>query len=325
MLNRNHTAVPAQQAYAAFQQSRVIHSAALVPFYGAEGFDVYNPSMPFLSDGAVYMAGRVEPRDSHDSRVLFFKQQADGFYYDAAQRTFPLEDPFIATIHGELVFGGVRVSWQGDTPSFFTEFYRGGSIATLTQFARGPANMKDIRLCELPDGRIGVFTRPRSIKKLFVWKSLAKIGFTVINSLAELTAQGIQEAPLLNGQFTGVEWGGANEAFPLQNGLIGVVGHRSWGSYTSIHDSDLHYYGIAFALNLHTLETTPTQLILSRDCFPDGPCKTEGTRDVVFTSGMQRNGDGTATVYTGLSDAAVGKAVIPDPFLQWEQLVVCGN
>ena len=41
-----------------------------------------------------------------------------------------------------------------------TRFYR-GQHQNLVPFAQGPDGMKDIRLVELPDGDIGVFTRPQ--------------------------------------------------------------------------------------------------------------------------------------------------------------------
>ncbi len=321
MLSKEHEVIPADEAFEAFQRSRIIHSAKLVEFVGAEGWDVYNPSLPFTINAETWIAGRVENRDGHDSRVQFFKQEGERFTAQPGTRSFVLEDPFIAHIHGQLVFGGVSVVWEGNSPvNYKTVFYRGSNIENLTQFAQGPDNMKDIRLCELADGRIGVFTRPRDLAKLVEWGSLARIGFTVIAKLEDLNAQLILDAPLLEGQFIGVEWGGANHAFALKNGLVGVVGHRSCGEVVGSDDPELHYYGIAFALNPDTLETTPAQIIISRDCFPEAPPKRPGLLDVTFSSGMIRNPDGTATVYTGLSDSAVGVACIPDPFLALEEL-----
>ena len=42
-----------------------------------------------------------------------------------------------------------------------TRFYHGSGGEDLQPFAVGPDGMKDIRLVELADGRIGVFTRPQ--------------------------------------------------------------------------------------------------------------------------------------------------------------------
>ncbi len=320
MFSLDHQAVPAREAYAAFAGSKQVLHARIVPFFGVEGHDVYNPSVPFELDGVTWMTGRVEARDGHASRTMFFERQEDGYHFRADMPVYELEDPFITFVDGELVLGGVSVVWEGITPvAYKTVFYRGKSLLSLTPFAEGPRNMKDIRLVQLADGRIGVFTRPRDFTKLAEWGSLARIGFTVIGSLAGLCPEAITTAPLLRGQFTGIEWGGINQAILLEDGNIGVVGHRSWGRYTSVDDCDLHYYGTAFMLDPETSAVTPSRVIISRDCFPEAPAKNAGLVDVVFTSGIVRHGDGTATVYTGLSDAAVGSAVIPDPFWHTEE------
>jgi hypothetical protein len=43
---------------------------------------------------------------------------------------------------------------------------------------------------------------------------------------------------------------------------------------------------------------------------------------VTFTAGIERLPNGTARVYTGLSDSSVGMAIIEDPFIKWENLIV---
>jgi len=320
---KNDKTIPAQEAFDAFRNSRNIISSTLIPFRGAEGYDVYNPSMPFRLDGSTWMAGRVESRDGTDSRVFFFEQKISGgseeYHWREDTPVYVMEDPFVCTVAGELILGGVEVEWDGSRPvSIVTVFYRGKSLHSMEKFAEGPRNMKDIRLVELPDGRIGIFTRPRDLSKLEEWGSIARIGFTTVSSLDGINGDVITNATLLGGHFKGFEWGGCNEAVMLRNGLIGVVGHRSWGVVNSYEDMVLHYYGFAFALDPKTLECTPSKIIISRDCFPDAPPKREGLEDVTFTSGLIRNPDGTAKVYTGLSDSAVGMAVIPDPFLEWD-------
>jgi hypothetical protein len=52
-------------------------------------------------------------------------------------------------------------------------------------FAVGPQWMKDIRLVELADRRIGVFTRPKGE----YFGGQAEIGFTIIDNLDDLTPE----------------------------------------------------------------------------------------------------------------------------------------
>ena len=63
-----------------------------------------------------------------------------------------------------LFLGGLRLLTAADNPniivSWVTQFYRGINIDSLCHFASGPGTMKDIRMIELQDGRVGVFTRP---------------------------------------------------------------------------------------------------------------------------------------------------------------------
>lgn len=122
--------------------------------------------------------------------------------------------------------GGVEVITAGDDPqkivSWVTQFYRGYRIDSMRHFSSGPAMMKDIRLIELQDGRIGVFTRPQGEKG-----GRGMIGFTIIDSLEELNEQTFLEAEIFQDQFVREEWGGANEAHLLKNGHVGVLGHMA--------------------------------------------------------------------------------------------------
>jgi len=80
--------------------------------------------------------------------------------------------------------------------------------------------MKDIRLVELKNGKIGVFTRPQGRRG-----RRGKIGFTTISSLENLTPRTLTKAQIIKGQFAKGEWGGVNQALILKNGKIGALGH----------------------------------------------------------------------------------------------------
>lgn len=181
--------------------------------------------------------------------------------------------------------------------------------------------MKDIRLVELPGGRVGIFSRPQGSKMMEKYGCIAKIGFAVVDFIEQVTAEAIRTAPLLEGHFLPDEWGGCNQPYLLKNGLIGVIGHKAWGEWID-GEHMLHYYSMAFAIHPYTRAMTPLKIICSRDCFPEGPAKWPRVKDVTFTSGIVRNGDGTALLYSGLSDCRVGSIIIPDPFEEYETILV---
>jgi hypothetical protein len=229
--------------------------------------------------------------------------------------TYNLQDPFIAKISGELVFGGVEVITAEDNPheiiSWVTQFYRGKHIDSLCHFASGPGTMKDIRLIELTDGKIGVFTRPQG-----ELGGRGKIGFTIIHSLDNLHAETFLKAEILHGQFVEEEWGGANEVHLLRNGYLGIVGHIA--CFDDVLNK--HYYSMAFAFNPTTYEKTPIKIIAERADFPDGPEKRPDLEDVIFSGGLIRLENGRASLSVGVSDAEAYLIEIPDPFIEFEML-----
>lgn len=71
--------------------------------------DVYNISAPFADGEQVYIAGRVESRDSEQSNVVFFKQEGDVWVPETGVEPLELQDPFITRIGGKLIIGGVQI------------------------------------------------------------------------------------------------------------------------------------------------------------------------------------------------------------------------
>ncbi|MCM3090735.1 MULTISPECIES: MTP-1 family protein [unclassified Cytobacillus] len=282
-------------------------------FTGIGDRDVYNITAPFEDEGEPVIAGRVESRDSEHSSVYFFVNRDGEWIPREGAPVLELQDPFFTKISGELVLGGVQIfphpinegqlGWR-------TVLYRGSSISDLQEFSNGPDGMKDLRLVELADGSIGVLTRPQGEKG-----GRGKIGWTRIPSLNELTIDVINEAPLLEGQFTDEEWGGANEPHLLANGLVGVLGHVA--SFDEA--GDRHYYPMVFALDPQTGGISDMELIATRSDFLPGASKRPDLADVVFSGGIVRNPDGTADLYAGISDAEAQKITIKDPFLHYEQ------
>jgi hypothetical protein len=286
-------------------------------FTGVGDRDVYNISAPFKDMNEQFVVGRVEERHSEFSQVFFFTKDArDDKIWSPKEHThtYNLQDPFVTRIAGELIFGGVEIITAIDNPnkivSWVTQFYRGKNIDSLKHFASGPGTMKDIRLIELQDKRIGVFTRPQGVKG-----GRGQIGFTIINNLEQLNEETFRNAEILSGQFISDEWGGANEAHLLNNGCIGILGH--------IASFDIrmykHYYSMVFSLNPETMEASPIKIIATRNDFPDGPEKRPDLEDVIFSGGLIRKGNGRAELSVGVSDAEAYRIEIPDPFLEYEQ------
>jgi hypothetical protein len=319
-LHQKITPVSAIVQYEEFKRSEIVKSAIIHRFEGVDGCDVYNPSVPFELDGVTYIAGRVESRDREKSKVMFFKEVSGSWLLCRDALTFDLQDPFITWIDDELILGGVRVDWDEETniaKAWYTDFYKGTNLNNLTYFTSGPRHMKDIRLIQLKDNRIGIFSRPQGAEMINKYGCIAKVGFTIVDNLSDVTPEKIKNAPFLKELFLPEEWGGCNQVHLLKDGTLGVIGHKSYGEGDD-SNKILHYYGIAFVIDPYTREMSDPSIIISRDCFPAGPAKAPRLTDIAFTAGIVRGNDGTAVVYTGLSDAQIGSATIKDPFFHGE-------
>jgi hypothetical protein len=174
--------------------------------------------------------------------------------------------------------------------------------------------MKDIRLVGLKDGRIGVFSRPRNAAILKQFGSESQIGFSIIDSLDDLSAEVIENAPYIPGLFEAGEWGGGNQVYALADGRIGVIGHKSYRRSDAGGTEILTYLNIAFVFDPVRHTATPVKIIGTRSCYPDGPAKTPQLVDCAFTSGVVLRPDGKADLYSGIGDCEVGRIVIDNPF-----------
>jgi hypothetical protein len=295
-----------------FEEKKLNILGGKLKFIGIQGRDVYNITKPFKDAGEYIIAGRVESRDSEVSEVNFFKEIGGNWVKMDKKIELKLQDPFVTNISGELILGGVEIFphpiLEGKL-GYRTAFYRGKDVNSLKKFAVGPEFMKDIRLLELPQGRIMVFTRPQGDIG-----GRGKIAFTIINSLEELNAEVIANAELIENQFTMEEWGGANELHLLNNGLIGVLGHVAYFD----EEMNRHYYAMSFSFNVETSETSQIKLIAARKNFKPGQYKRKDIMDVIFSGGINRRPSGMAELFVGVSDAEAHKILIGDPFLEYE-------
>jgi len=264
-------------------------------FKGFDDYDIYNPSAVFQVDGKNMIVARVEKRDSEISEAVFFYEENEVFMQDPSLDTYDLQDPFITKINGYFVFGGTSVKFLEDgSAKWHTKIMYGKSLNQLTLLVDGPKNMKDVRLVELKNHEIGIFSRPQGIKG-----GRGKIGFTKVKDFNEMTADVIYHAPLLD-LFSDDEWGGANDAVALDDTYLYVLGHIA--NFDAF--GHRHYYAMTFKLNIHTLEVSQLQMVAERKDFLDGPTKRDDLIDVIFAGGIVLKDD-KKILYVGTSDCEV--------------------
>lgn len=295
-----------------------------INFGGVGDKDVYNITAPFIHRGETLIAGRVESRDEELSEIILFSEADNewnplsmtqqgtvthptGYGQLNSAQTFPgLQDPCVTKIDGKTLIGGVRfpVVIGNDTHAWQMEFYLEADDGCFEKVLTGPPKMKDIRFAQLPDSRIIILTRPQGERG-----GRGKIGYTIVNSLSEVTDALFEDAPLFDLCPT-EEWVGGNEIHPLSDGSIGVLGHIA--HFDS--DENRHYYAMAFSFNPETGEHTPCKIIGRRNDFPAGDSKRPDLIDVIFAGGLIREPGKSARLYAGLSDAEAGWVDIEDPF-----------
>lgn len=277
-------------------------------FENTKSFDVYNPTAPFIYNDQILIVARVEKRDSQHSRSVFFeKVGAETFKVCEGIKRYELQDPFITQIGDTWVFGGVEIFPHPDNLDSLwwrTVFYHGKDLKNLKLLCYGPNGMKDIRLVELVDDKVGVFTRPQG-----VIGGRGKIGYTRLDHLSDLSAKVINNAIVLE-QFEDLEWGGVNQAVQFKNGNIGVLGHIA--NFDA--DGSRHYYAMAFTLDPADLSHSPMKIIATRSDMIPGPCKRDDLKDVIFSGGMVLTKD-KATLYVGVSDVETQSIEIDNPFV----------
>ncbi|SEO51956.1 Protein of unknown function [Amphibacillus marinus] len=307
----NQTQQTVDKLLVAFREEAKTSTPKKIIFHGVEGYDVYNPTAPFQWNDQTLMIGRVEKRDSEHSKAIFFQEKAGEFYRLEGMPEYQLQDPYVSFIGGKIVFGGTEIYPHPDDATklaWRAKFYYGEDLLAMEELVTGPRGMKDIRLIELANGTVGVFSRPQGERG-----GRGKIGFTVINKLTDLTAEIIDQAPLLD-QFIDEEWGGCNEATLLSNGKIGVLGHIAKFSEGDVR----HYYPMTFCLDAETGEYSEMKIIAERCNMLPGPSKRPDLEDVLFSAGLVRVENGKAILYTGVSDAETQSIEIPDPFSEYE-------
>lgn len=273
-------------------------------FQGVDGYDVYNPSAPFEFEGKTLILARVEKRDSEVSQAVYFEWINDIYVRRTDLTPLDLQDPCITKIGSDYVVGGTYVFHENGQVRWYTRFYKGPHLNNLKVSLNAPMGMKDVRLIELPDGRIGVFSRPQGDKG-----KRGQIGFDIAANYDSVTTEFIDQAPLFD-QFILTEWGGANHLILLDDHTIGVLGHIANFSGNDIR----HYYAMTFTVDTRTKQASPMKLIAAREQFNPGPSKRQDLIDVLFSAALVPLSKNTYTLYVGVSDAEVQTIEVTNPF-----------
>jgi len=284
-----------------------------INFHGFSGYDVYNISQAFVFKGKRYIAGRVEKRESEISVSVIFEQIAPFDYMATKWRFNNLQDPFVEIIEGQILLGGTEIypDENGHIASWRTVFYFGADFDVVKKIIEAPLNMKDVRLTK--GEKYYVMSRPQGGIAAY-----GKIGFQAADKLCDITTEFIANSPLIEDLFDDKVWGGANQILILKNGLLGVLGHVAIMSEGNVR----HYYGMTFALNPQTGKRSEMKIIAEKQDFGQSEYKRPDLIDVIFVGGIVRHDNGTASLYTGLSDAEGHLALIEDPFLEYEEMKI---
>ncbi len=298
-----------------FERTYVHRESVTLRFLGVDGWDVYNCSIPFWAGEKRYLFGRVERRQEWmRSFVRLFEECGPDTWRAVDSMIYQLEDPYIARVGEEFVLGGTHVRMSGGKlDTYYGYFYKGKDIRDLYYFTTGPDYMKDIRLVELGGGKTGVFSRPRNEEIMTRYGSESMLGFTVIDSLDQLSGDLIEKAPYIHGLFGEGEWGGCNQAYLLESGKVGVIGHGSYPGEKNGEPGSV-YMNISFVMDPESRSVEDFRVIGTRDCYPQGPAKMPNLTDCAFTSGIVMRTDGMADLYSGIGDCMEGRMVIPYPF-----------
>ena len=274
-----------------YNKNNFIEAKKLI-FKGVKNKDVYNITSPFIINNEQYILGRIEKRKDHISKIAFFKKIKDHeFIIDKKLPSFNLEDPFINFIGKEIILGGVEVKNR----SYRTAFFKGKSVYDLKLYKKGPIGMKDIRLVELKDKKIGIFTRPQG--KI---GGRGRIGFMIVDSIEDLknlNDKAFFDAKLLPLNIEEDEWIGANLAFILNKDKIRVIGHIA-----NMKNKCKNYYLIKFDFDYIKNKITGLKIIIRRKDLPKGESKNKELKNILFPGGITREKNKTI-LYCGASDA----------------------
>lgn len=136
---------------------------------------------------------------------------------------------------------------------------------------------------------------------------------TCIDSLDDLDAEVIENAPYIPEIFAPKEWGGVNQAIFLGDGKIGLIGHQSYNWYEDDQEYPV-YVNTAIVYDYIRKQISEKKVIGVREDYPYTESKLKALCKCAFTTGILFTGGETVELYSGLSDVGQGVIVIPNPF-----------
>ncbi|HSX07123.1 MAG TPA: DUF1861 family protein [Candidatus Saccharimonadia bacterium] len=307
-----------------------IKPGKIITIQGSGTKDGYNPTL-YEDDRGAILAFRYEDRASNSANPVSYRpsiafarpMQRGGWHLAKDLEPFSMmEDPFLFYVNAEgsrqVIFGGVWVRGMHGTIVPRTEFYRGNSLETLEHIPFAVIdNMKDVRLLQLPDGRLLICRRPWGDKYM-----RGRIALHVINSLDDLVDIDKVELPLLallDSCGEELDWVGVNNMYMLTDAAgeicVGLLGHVALQD----QEGNLHYAACTYRISLEDLLSKQVhkicpQIIATRGCFEEGPAKNATLHDIVFPGSLQHLDGDRYRLWAGLSDARIGCVEIDDPF-----------
>lgn len=267
----------------------------------AEIGTIYNPT----ADNRGEMAARIEALGNQHSRVAGFREEGGLYVPNLKAPVFEnSQDPawmpnikkqdIFAVIHTTENRAGEIINWQ---EVFYT--FQGGleNIDVNKPFALGPEKMKDIRLVEWTDGKIGVFTRPQGEVG-----GRGKVAYIEIDTLSDLTTA-IPQAVIIPDVFIDEEWGGVNNIKVLSNTEAGLTMHIA--RFNPENGEKKDYYPATAIFHRNSCTITEMEIIGRANDLPFKVTpKMPNLGEVMFMGGAAQEADNHISLTMGTGDVA---------------------
>jgi len=310
----------------------------LLDFGTQEGVDVYNSSVPIkYGDKRLVVVREEKRKDEFSSQNRFFSHDSDDRFcletnisnLSKLSLRWICQDPSLAHIQRNWIITQVEVDPESINDAsqdvrHHSAIYAGERLDSLRLIAESPDDMKGVRLVELKDGRIGIFTRPRCPGDPARGGS-GKIGFTVVESLEQINSDILAAAPLIPGLYSDddKEWYGVNDTFLLPNGDLAVLGHIAHYEESEIEDNR-GYYPIFFTFNPNSRQVNYLQILATVADFQFNglvEAKRPDLENVFYPSALWFPNDdiksSCAALMGGAKDSKMAAIYIPNPLEGW--------
>ena len=277
---------------------------------------IYNPTAPFLHDGKLYSAARVDMPGSEEAVTQFFSPNGSPteWHHDSNMPTLPWQDPFTASIGNVRYFGGIRI-YEEPRSGEITDW---DTVVRIVQDPTelhedkppdivGPRHMKGIRPLGIDGELAGLFTRPIDDRY-----PRGKVGFLAVESNVEITADDLANAPIIDGFIAheAGEWGGVTGAHDLGENKILALMHLA---RYAVDGASKEYFGGLMLLSRHAdrVRVVAQKIVACRQCFPETPFKRPDVKEVVYLTDMSVK-SGEVEAWGGLSDYTGGRIAVGD-------------